>query len=142
LDGARIHAGCVERSQLLLGRLRSLRGGCREPFHDVAQGGVVALDKLGKAAEARVLGRERGARQPAAVREAVEVLAGGAARVQVRRIEPWMHSLARERTGGGETGNGWHEQTASDGHAEPPGERVDASSYVRERRTVERGVRR
>src|SRR5205814_6515661 len=120
LDGARIHAGCVERSQLLLGRLRSLRGGCREPLHDAAQGGVVALDKLGKAAEARVLGRERGARQPAAVREAVEVLARSAGGVQVGGVETVV-VLSRERAGGGEANDGGREQTASGGHAEPPG---------------------
>jgi len=34
-----------------------------------------------------------------------------------------MQSLARERTDGSKTGYGWHEQTANDGHAEPPGER-------------------
>src|SRR5437660_1183772 len=113
LDGARIHAGCVERAQLLLRRPGGAGSGGSEPLHDAAQGGVVALDKLGKAAEARVLGRERGARQPAAVREAVEVLARSAGGVQVDRIEA-MVVLGAEA--GGEAKDGESEQTLTARH--------------------------
>src|SRR5204862_5221066 len=78
LDGGRVHAGRVKRAQLLVGRLGGRGGSGGEAVDDAVQGLVVALDQLGEAAVARVLGRESGAGQPAAVREAVKVLTGGA----------------------------------------------------------------
>src|SRR5207237_7966675 len=83
LRRGRIHARGVEGTELLVGGLRIRWRGGGEALDDGAQGGVIALDELGEAAVARVLGRERGAGEPAAVRAPIEVLAGGAGGVEV-----------------------------------------------------------
>ncbi len=115
LDGRRIDAGRVERAQLLVGRLGGDWYGCGEPLRDAAQGGVVPLHQLGEAAEARVFGRQRGAGQPAAVRVAVKVLAGGASGIQVHRIQAVVRGLGRGARGEREYEKG-HEQTVTAGH--------------------------
>src|SRR5207237_7868233 len=77
-----IHARRIEGAELLVRRLWcSGRARC-EAIDDAAQRLVVALDQLCEAAVARVLGWERGARQPAAVRVAVGILARGVNRLQ------------------------------------------------------------
>ena len=131
LDGGRVHTGRVERAQLLLRRLGV--GGRRgsEPVHDAVQRLVVALDELGEAAVHRVLGRERGTRQPAAVREAVEVLAGGAGRVQVGRVQ----TMVGRGLGCGSRGERCEqtddELTATAGHTVRSWEGWDVSEYAR-----------
>src|SRR5207237_8846483 len=99
LRRGRIHARGVEGAELLVGGLRIRGRGGGEALDDGAQGGVIALDQLREAAVARVLGRERGAGQPAAVREPIEVLAGGAGGVEVGGVEAVVRGLGRGARG-------------------------------------------
>src|SRR2546429_5691670 len=85
------------RAELAVGGLGGRGRGGGQPVDDAVQRLVVALHQLREAAVARILGRQRGARQPAAVRVAVEVLAGSARRVAVRGIESGMAALGQQR---------------------------------------------
>src|SRR5207302_1012986 len=110
LDGGRIHAGSIKRAQLLVGRLGGRGGSGGEAVDDAVQRLVVALDQLGEAAVDGVLGRERGAGQPAAVRKPIEILTRGARCVEVGGVEAVV-ALGCER--GGATEDGKREQTAA-----------------------------